>query len=267
MLAFANAKINIGLNITEKREDGYHNLETIFYPVKLYDVVEIIDATTTHCVIKRLTVPGAENDNLCLKAYSLLAEDFDLPPQQICLLKNIPIGAGLGGGSADGAFTLKLLNDKFKLGLTVAKLQAYASKLGADCAFFIENKAALAFGKGDELEPVDLDLSAYFKVLVKPPVFISTAEAYARVTPAMPELALREMIRTPVKEWRSGVFNDFEDSIREAYPQVSVLKDSLYLAGATFALMSGSGSAVYALFEKAVRLPELEKDNHIFYNV
>jgi 4-diphosphocytidyl-2-C-methyl-D-erythritol kinase len=267
MLAFANAKINIGLNITEKREDGYHNLETIFYPVKLYDVVEIIDAASTSCVIKGLTVPGAEQDNLCLKAYYMLAEEFDLPPQQICLLKNIPIGAGLGGGSADGAFTLKLLNNKFNLGLTVAQLQAYASKLGADCAFFVENKPAFAFGKGDELEPIDLDLSAYYKVLVKPPVFISTAQAYAHVKPDLPELSLKDLIHLPVEEWRSRVFNDFEDSISEAYPEVSVLKNSLYLAGATFALMSGSGSAVYALFEKEMRLPELEKGNHIFYNV
>ena len=267
MLAFANAKINIGLTITEKREDGYHNLETIFYPVKLYDVVEIIDASTTSCVIKGLTVPGAEQDNLCLKAYYMLAEEFDLPPQQICLLKNIPIGAGLGGGSSDGAFTLKLLNDKFKLGLTVRQLQAYASRLGADCAFFIENKAAFAFGKGDELAAVDLDLSAYYKVLVKPPVFISTAEAYAQVKPAMPELALQDLIQLPVKEWRSSVFNDFEESVGESFPEVAVLKNSLYLAGATFALMSGSGSAVYALFEKELRLPELEKDNQLFYNV
>ena len=267
MLAFANSKINIGLNITEKREDGYHNIETVFYPVKLYDVVEIIDAATTHCVIKGLTLPGAEKDNLCLKAYYMLAEDFDLPPQQICLLKNIPIGAGLGGGSADAAFTLKLLNDKFQLGLTVAQLQVYASSLGADCAFFVENKAALAKGIGDELAPVDLDLAAYYKVLVKPPVFISTAEAYACVKPSMPEVALEDLIKLPVASWRTSVYNDFEDSISKAFPEVSALKNSLYLAGATFALMSGSGSAVYALFEKETRLPELEKDNHVFYNV
>jgi 4-diphosphocytidyl-2-C-methyl-D-erythritol kinase len=267
MLAFANAKINIGLNITEKREDGYHNLETIFYPVKLYDVIEIIDAATTHCVIKGLSVSGAEKDNLCLKAYYMLAEEFDLPPQQICLLKNIPIGAGLGGGSADGAFTLKLLNDKFGLGLTVAELQRYASRLGADCAFFIENKAAIAVGKGDELTPIDLDLSAYYKVLVKPPVFISTAAAYARVKPAIPEVALKDLIHLPVSEWRKSVFNDFEDSVGEAFPEIAALKNSLYHAGATFALMSGSGSAVYALFEKEMRLPELEKDNQLFYNV
>ncbi|MBG6234547.1 4-diphosphocytidyl-2-C-methyl-D-erythritol kinase [Pedobacter sp. CAN_A7] len=267
MLAFANAKINIGLHITEKREDGYHNLETIFYPVKLYDVVEIIDAATTHCVIKGLTVPGAEKDNLCLKAYYMLAEEFDLPPQQICLLKNIPIGAGLGGGSADGAFTLKLLNDKFGLGLTVVDLQRYASRLGADCAFFVENQAALAIGKGDELAPIALDLSAYYKVLVKPPVFISTAAAYAQVKPTKPEVALKDLIHLPVSEWRSSVFNDFEDSVGEVFPEVAELKNSLYLAGATFALMSGSGSVVYALFEKELRLPELEKDNQLYYNV
>ena len=267
MLAFANAKINIGLNITEKREDGYHNLETVFYPVKLYDVVEIIDSETTHCVIKGLTVPGAERDNLCLKAYHMLAADFDLPPQQICLLKNIPIGAGLGGGSADGAFTLKLLNDKFSLGLTVPQLEAYASRLGADCAFFIENKPMLAVGKGDELSPIALDLSAYYKVLVKPPVFISTAAAYAKVKPAQPAVALKDLIALPVKEWKGKVLNDFENSIGDAFPEVSALKNSLYLAGASFALMTGSGSAVYALFEEAVTLPEIEKNNTVFYNV
>jgi 4-diphosphocytidyl-2-C-methyl-D-erythritol kinase len=267
MLAFANAKINIGLNITEKRADGYHNIETVFYPVKLYDVVEIVDAAKTHCVIKGLTVSGAEADNLCLKAYHMLAADFDLPPQQICLLKNIPIGAGLGGGSSDGAFTLKLLNDKFKLGLNPAQLQAYARQLGADCAFFIENTPMLALGKGDELEPLDLDLSAYYKVLVKPPVFISTADAYANVKPAQPVIPLADLIRQPLNTWRDKMFNDFEVSVAAAHPEVIALKDALYLAGASFALMSGSGSSVYALFEKEVALPGLEKDNKIFYNV
>ncbi len=267
MLAFANAKINIGLNIVEKRPDGYHNIETIFYPVKLYDVVEITDATHTHCVLKGLPVPGDPAANLCLKAYSFLSEDFDLPPQQITLLKNIPIGAGLGGGSADAAFLLKMLNEKFKLNLADVALKEYASRLGADCAFFIDNKPMFAAGIGDQLEPVQLDLSAYHLVLVKPDLHVSTVNAYASIYPKKPSASLKDLLSLPVTTWKGAVNNDFEESIFKMFPEIAQIKAQLYDAGAIFALMSGSGSTVYAVFGEEIQLPELEKKYNVIYNV
>ncbi|WP_158795933.1 4-(cytidine 5'-diphospho)-2-C-methyl-D-erythritol kinase [Pedobacter sp. L105] len=267
MLVFANAKINLGLNITEKRTDGYHNLETVFYPVKIHDAVEITDADETSCVIKGIDIPGEVTDNICLKAYHLLKKDFDLPPVQITLLKNIPVGAGLGGGSADAAFLIKLLNDKFKLRLSVLQMEDYARVLGADCAFFIANTPAYAEGRGDEFSPVTIDLSSYFLVLVKPPIHVSTADAFAGLKPAAPETSLKELINLPLCDWKAHLKNDFEEMIFSKYPWIKGIKEGLYHAGATFALMSGSGSSVFAIFEQAVTLPELEKDNRVFYNI
>ena len=267
MLTFANAKINLGLNLTEKRADGYHNLETIFYPIKLNDVVEIIDADETNCVIKGIDIPGDAEDNICLKAFKTLQKDFDLPHQQIILLKNIPVGAGLGGGSADAAFLIKLVNDKFTLGLSIEKMQDYARVLGADCAFFIENKPTFAFGKGDEFEDLKIDLSNYFMVLVKPEIHVSTAEAYSKVRVKQPTTSLKELINLPLSEWKANIVNDFETSVFEKYPEIDEIKTKLYAAGATFALMSGSGSSIFAIFERKVDLPELEKDNLVFYDV
>jgi len=267
MLAFANAKINLGLNLTEKRADGYHNLQTVFYPIKLNDVVEIIDAEVTSCIIKGIDIPGDAEDNLCVKAFKALQKDFNLPHQQIILLKNIPVGAGLGGGSADAAFLIKLVNDKFKLGLTIEKMQDYARVLGADCAFFIENKPTFAFGKGDEFEESDIDLSNHFMVLVKPPVHVSTAEAYSKVKVKQPNTSLKELINLPLSEWKANIVNDFETSVFEKYPEIDEIKTKLYAAGATFALMSGSGSSVFGIFEKEISLPELERNNLVFYNI
>lgn len=267
MLAFANAKINLGLNITEKRADGYHNLETVFYPAKIYDVIEITDAEEISCVIKGMDIPGDSADNICLKAYHLLKKDFDLPPVQITLLKNIPVGAGLGGGSADAAFLIKLLNEKFKLGLSVVQMEGYARVLGADCAFFIANNPVYAGGRGDQFSPLNIDLSSYFLVLVKPPIHVSTAAAFAGLKPAIPLVRIKELIHLPLKEWKGRLKNDFEETIFLKYPQISAIKSQLYHAGATFVLMSGSGSSVFAIFEHAVALPELEKDNRVFYNI
>jgi len=267
MLAFANAKINLGLNVTDKRPDGYHNLETVFYPVNIYDVIEITAADFTSCEIRGISIPGDSMDNICLKAYHMLSKDFKLPPVKITLLKNIPVGAGLGGGSADAAFLIKLLNDKFELKLTISAMEDYARALGADCAFFIQNQPVYAFGKGDQFSPVSIDLSAYFKVLVKPPVHVSTADAYGGLSPAFPETPLKELIRLPVAEWRGKLKNDFEECIFVKYPEISQIKEQLYLAGATFALMSGSGSSVFALFDTKVALPLLEKENSVYYNI
>ncbi len=267
MLAFANAKINLGLNLTEKRNDGYHNLETIFYPIKLKDVVEIIDADETSCTIEGIAIPGNGDDNICLKAFKILQTDFNLPNQQIILLKNIPVGAGLGGGSADAAFLIKLINDKFNLGLSVFQMQNYARILGADCAFFIENKSTFAFGKGDEFEAITVDLSNYFLVLVKPPIHVSTADAYSNVHVKYPNRSLKEVIHLPLEDWKANMVNDFEACVFEKHPEIDEIKKQLYTSGAKFALMSGSGSSVFAIFEKEVELPDLEKGNLVFYNI
>ncbi|UKT62325.1 4-(cytidine 5'-diphospho)-2-C-methyl-D-erythritol kinase [Pedobacter mucosus] len=267
MISFPNAKINLGLNVTEKRSDGYHNLETVFYPINIKDAVEITDAEKTNCIIHGIDIPGDANDNLCVKAYNLLKNDFNIPAQQINLLKNIPVGAGLGGGSSDCAFLIKLLNAKFSLGLSVLQMENYARQLGADCAFFIENNPVFAYNKGDEFEKCEVDLSAWFKVLVKPPLHVSTADAYALVKPQKPLHSLKEIIHLSPTTWKNKVINDFEISVFAKYPQIHQIKSSLYDAGATFALMSGSGSSIFALFDQPVELSELEKNNIVYYNI
>jgi len=267
MLAFANAKINLGLSVTEKRPDGYHNIETVFYPLKIYDVVEITDAEETSCVVAGGIIPGNAEDNICLKAFNALQNDFGLPAQQITLLKNIPVGAGLGGGSADAAFLVKLVNDKFKLRLSDAQMEDYVRPLGADCAFFIHNKPVFAYGKGDQFEVIDLDLSGYFIVLVKPDIHVSTADAYSGVKPAHAATSLKDLIHLPMEDWKAKIINHFEFSVLSKYPEIGAIKDALYHEGAIFAAMSGSGSSVFGIFEAKVKLPELEKRNKVFYNV
>lgn len=267
MLSFANAKINLGLFLTEKRSDGYHNLQTVFYPIKINDVVELIDADKTDCIIKGIDIPGNANDNICLKAFQAMQSDYNFPNQQIILLKNIPVGAGLGGGSADAGFVIKLVNNKFNLQLSEEQMEAYAKPLGADCAFFIKNKPVFAVGKGDEFEELEVDLSHQFLVLVKPPIHVSTAQAYSKVNVKQPIKSLKELIALPVDDWKGKILNDFEPSVFAAYPEIERVKTALYKAGATFALMSGSGSAVFAIFDAPVQLPRLEKDNLVVYGI
>ncbi|SOD14661.1 4-(cytidine 5'-diphospho)-2-C-methyl-D-erythritol kinase [Pedobacter xixiisoli] len=267
MLTFANAKINLGLFLTEKRADGYHNLQTVFYPIKINDVVELVDAEETSMLIKGVDIPGDAADNICFKAFQILQKEFNLPNQQIVLLKNIPVGAGLGGGSSDAAFLIKLVNQKFELGLNDDQMEAYARPLGADCAFFIKNKPTYAFAKGDEFEELTIDLSDYYLVLVKPPVHVSTAQAYSKVNVKQPSSSLKDLIHLPLQDWQAQIYNDFEPSVFEKYPQIDEIKTKLYQAAAKFALMSGSGSSVFAIFEKEVKLPELENDNLVFYDI
>ncbi|WAC39371.1 4-(cytidine 5'-diphospho)-2-C-methyl-D-erythritol kinase [Pedobacter sp. SL55] len=267
MLTFANAKINLGLFLTDKRTDGYHNLQTVFYPIKINDVVELVDAEETSMLIKGIDIPGDATDNICMKAFKTLQKDFNLSHQKIVLLKNIPVGAGLGGGSSDAAFLVKLVNQKFNLGLADGQMEDYVRPLGADCAFFIKNKPTYAFAKGDEFEEVEIDLSAYYLVLVKPSVHVSTAQAYSNVKVKQPSSSLKDLIHLPLQDWQAHVFNDFEPSVFAKYPQIDEIKTALYQAGATFALMSGSGSSVFAVFEKEVQLPGLEKDNLVFYDI
>ena len=248
MISFPNAKINIGLNVVSKRTDGYHNLETIFYPVHLADALEMVVSEKTELTVSGLLVDGESDDNLILKAYHLLKEDFDLSPVKFHLHKVIPFGAGLGGGSSDAAFTLKMLNELFKLGLNINQLENYAAKLGADCAFFIQNKSTFATGIGNQFQHVNLDLSEYQIVIIKPNINVSTKNAYQNITPKQPAFHLPELIKKPPKDWKNKVINDFEESVFNRFPQFANLKEMLYKSGAEYASMSGSGSALFGVF-------------------
>ena len=267
MIVFPNAKINLGLNIIAKRDDGYHNLETIFYPIKIYDALEAIKSEQLTFSSSGMAIPGDQNQNLCIKAYELLIQDFNLPPLQIHLHKNIPVGAGLGGGSADAAFSIKLINRMFDLCLNDQQMEKYTKQLGADCAFFIGNKPVFATGKGDEFEDLKLDLSNYYLVLVMPPVQVSTAEAYAGVKPNASIIDLREAINNPITLWKDLIANDFEKSVSEKYPQIKAIKEALYQQGALYAAMSGSGASVFGIFSKKPDLFALEQTNQVFYNI
>jgi 4-diphosphocytidyl-2-C-methyl-D-erythritol kinase len=248
MISFPNAKINIGLNVVSKREDGYHNLETIFYPVKLADALEIVEADKTEFSASGIEISGDPANNLVFKAYQLLQRDFNLPPVKLHLHKLVPFGAGLGGGSSDAAFTLKMLNEYFTLEIESWKLESYAAQIGADCPFFIQNKPTFATGIGDQFETIKLDLSAYKIVIVKPNCSVSTPEAYGNVVPAAPSFKLKDIERLPIVEWRNVVKNDFEKSVFPIYPEIELLKNKLYDLGAMYASMSGSGSAVFGIF-------------------
>ena len=253
MLVFPNAKLNLGLYVTERRSDGFHNLESVFLPLPWTDALELLPAPAgqqeTSITLTGCPIPGNPATNLCVRAYELLKADFpQLPPAQLYLHKIVPIGAGLGGGSADAAFTLKAANELFGLNIPVAALENYARRLGSDCAFFIRNKPVLAVGKGDVFEDIDLNLSGAGCVVVYPNLHISTAEAYARITPRQPAHLLREALAQPVVTWRNTVSNDFETALTPAHPVLAEIKQQLYAAGADYASLSGSGSAVYGLW-------------------
>lgn len=262
MLTFPNAKINLGLNITEKRPDGYHNLETIFYPIPVEDALEInipVDGTGKYGLHQSgLKIEGDPDHNLVVKAYKLLDDEFDLPPVDIHLFKHIPSGAGLGGGSADAAFMLKLLNEKFDLGLSADKLEEYAVRLGADCAFFIRNAPTFAEGIGNIFSPVPVSLKGYELWLVKPDIFVSTKDAFAQIRPRRPERSLKEIVRMPVEEWKEYMVNDFEESVFPQFPEIGEIKEEMYRQGAVYASMSGSGSSVYGLFRGDATIPDID---------
>lgn len=252
MIVYPNAKINIGLNVTERRPDGYHNLETVFYPIELLDVMEISDSNEYSLKVTGTVLDGTPDDNLVTRAYNLLKKDFPVGPVTIHLHKHIPTGAGLGGGSSDAAFTIKSLNEKFSLGMSEETMETYASQLGADCAFFIKNKPVFATGIGNEFHPLDFSLKGKVLVLVKPETFVSTADAYRHVKPYKAEVSLPELLKTPIKNWKDNVINDFEQSVFQKYPEIAAIKDLLYDLGAQYASMSGSGSAVYGIFDAPV---------------
>lgn len=262
MITFPNAKINLGLNITAKRPDGYHNLETVFYPVPIEDALEIHvqnNSTDKKFALHQagMEIIGNAEDNLVVKAYLLLDKEFNLPPVDIHLYKHIPSGAGLGGGSSDAAFMLKLLNERFELKLTDEKLEEYAATLGADCAFFIKNTPTYAEGIGNIFSPLSLSLKGYQILLVKPDIFVSTREAFSLVRPHEPEYSLKEIITHPVNEWKEQMVNDFEASVFPQYPVIEEIKEELYKNGAIYAAMSGSGSSVFGLFAPDITIPDI----------
>jgi 4-diphosphocytidyl-2-C-methyl-D-erythritol kinase len=262
VIVFPNCKINLGLNIVQRRSDGYHDLETVFYPVSLCDALEVVELAPPHqnnlgndssvqFSTSGETIDAMPGENLCIKAYNQLKNKFPhMPSVRMHLHKSIAPGSGLGGGSADGAFTLRLLNDKFQLGLTIEQLLDHALQLGSDCPFFIVNKPCFATGRGEFLERVSVDLSLYKIILVVPPIHVRTAEAFSSVKPAQPSQSIREIIRQPVETWAHRLKNDFESSVLNKYPEIRNIKDQLYKAGSVYSSLSGTGSAVYGIFRR-----------------
>ncbi|MCC8143932.1 MAG: 4-(cytidine 5'-diphospho)-2-C-methyl-D-erythritol kinase [Tannerellaceae bacterium] len=250
MISFANAKINLGLNIISRRADGYHTIETIFYPIPLKEVIEIVPAREPSFTQTGIPVDGPAENNLILKAIAALQQRYTIPPLEIHLLKAIPLGAGLGGGSADAAVTLKMVNELCELNIPEQELEKIAATLGADCPFFIRNKPVFATGTGNIFTPIDLSLAGYDLYVIKPDIFISTAEAYSAIIPGKPEISLTEIVKRPVTEWKELMVNDFEPNVFKRYPEIGLIKEELYRSGAIYAAMSGSGSSVYGIFKK-----------------
>ena len=279
MILYPNAKINIGLKVLNKREDGFHNLETLFYPVELADILEVVESKELRMEQYGIGIPAVAGkpelmvpeDNLCVKAYRLLKEDFDIPPVEIYLQKNIPVGAGLGGGSSDAAHTILAINKLYNLNLTNSQMAQYASRLGSDCAFFIYNTPMMGRGRGEILTQFDLDVLKNYRIkLVHPPVYVSTADAYRGIVsravheqkyasgwavpsealPFLDKRSLEELLQQPVGKWKESVVNDFETTVFAKYPVLAEHKKALYDEGAIYAAMSGSGSTMFGIFER-----------------
>ena len=252
MICFPNAKINLGLHVTGKRPDGYHTIETIFYPIPLTDALEAVKSEKTSFNQTGIKLESSPENNLVMKAYNLMSEKYKIPPLDIYLKKAIPSGAGLGGGSADAAFTLKLINDLCECGIENIELEKMATSIGADCPFFIKNKPVIATGTGNIFKPSDISLKGYAICVVKPPVGVSTKEAYSNIKPQEPKFSLDKLSSFPIAEWKNMLKNDFEPSVFEKYPVIGEIKDKLYSLGAEYAAMSGSGSAVFGLFKNTI---------------
>ncbi len=266
MIAFPHCKINLGLSITAKRTDGYHELETVFYPVGLQDIVEIVHSNDNASEIQfsytGLEIPGDAEKNLCVKAYHILKQDFPtIPAVKIHLHKNIPMGAGLGGGSSDGTAVLKLINNEFNLGLSTQQLINYAAQLGSDCPFFVQDHPCHATGRGEILKAFDCDLSAYKIMLVHPGVHVSTAWAFGELTPHTKQKTIATIVAQPIETWKAELINDFEAAIFLAHPLLQEIKNELYKAGAIYASMSGSGSSLFGIFPATQNLPITFLDN------
>jgi 4-diphosphocytidyl-2-C-methyl-D-erythritol kinase len=266
MVIFSNCKINFGLHILNKRPDGFHNIETVFIPVPWNDVIEIERSPKLSLEVSGIQIEGNIEDNYCIKAYKILKEKFDLPPVKLCLLKNIPTGAGLGGGSANAAYTLKLLNKFFKLGLSVSELKNYAETIGSDCPFFIDNKISLATSKGELMEDVLVDFKNMHLVIIYPGIEVNTAWAYKTLAGKNiyeHHKSLKELVKSERVEWKGAVINDFEKIVFKEFPVLSAIKQKLYEMGAIYASMSGSGSAVFGFFEMPQKVGKIALEFHL----
>ena len=268
MLTRPIAKINLGLNVVERRPDGYHNLETVFYPVPVCDTLEVFEMDSrfpsqVDCDLKvtNIVIDGDEQRNLVVRAYNLLKQDFpDLPRVHAHLYKGIPTQAGMGGGSSDCGFMITLLNKMFGLELTDEQMINYAARLGADCAFFILNRPCYAEGIGERLQPIALDLSGWYLAVVRPAIPVSTKEAFSLITPQHPKKNCLDIVMQPVETWHDELTNDFERSVFTLHPEIGAIKDRLYDMGATYAAMSGSGSSLFGLFRKPVSLDDFNDE-------
>ena len=248
MIIFAPAKINLGLNVLFKRPDGFHELDTCMLPIPLFDVLEILLSDHFEFYQTGLEVPGTSEDNLCIKAYKLLKHEFDLPPVYMHLRKEIPMGAGLGGGSSDASHILKGLNELFNLGLSIEELEKRSAELGSDCPIFIQNKAQMAQGRGEILKPCSIDLRDFWIKLINPGIHVGTREAYAGIVFSENNKSVQAIVEGPMENWRSELKNDFEISVFVVHPELAAIKSDLYKEGALYAAMSGSGSTVFGLF-------------------
>jgi 4-diphosphocytidyl-2-C-methyl-D-erythritol kinase len=268
MLVFPNCKINLGLNVTSKRPDGFHDIETVFYPVNWCEALEVIEDKHLKEPFRfsesGLPINGKLEDNLIYKAYKLISQIRAIPNIKVHLHKSLPMGAGLGGGSSDAAFFINLIDQKFNFGINHEEKSSIASKLGSDCSFFLKNQPVLAKGKGNEFSPIKVDLSNYYILIVHPNIHSNTKDAYDGIIPKTPKKDLRTVIEDmPITEWKNNLHNTFEDTVFIKYPEIKTLKDSFYLKGALYACMSGSGSSVFGIFKNE---PKLNFDpNYKFY--
>ena len=267
MISFPNAKINIGLHITEKRPDGFHNLETVFFPVGWSDILEFAESDQLQFTSSGIQISGDPESNLVMKAYRLIKNEYQIPALKIHLHKQIPFGAGLGGGSSDAAFMLMMLNKWFQLNISEQKLVEYAALLGSDCPFFILNKPVYATGRGELMNIIDLKLNGLSLLLIKPPCEVSTANAFRSVHPKKADISLPELMKLPVNNWRNQVVNQFEQSVFQQLPEIGKLVSTLYELGAEHASMSGSGSSVFGLFKNLPANPsKIFPPDHLTYS-
>jgi 4-diphosphocytidyl-2-C-methyl-D-erythritol kinase len=265
MILFPPAKINLGLSILSKREDGYHEIETCMLPIPFTDILEITMANEFEFVHSGLAIPGNSESNLCVKAFQLIRQEYAISNVRIHLRKQIPMGAGLGGGSSDAAYVLKGLNELFDLHIPISELEEMAAQLGSDCPFFIQNKAQIARGRGEVLSEIELDLKGKYLILLNPGIHIGTKDAYDSVIPKIPNKSISELIKEPIEYWQNWLFNDFEESIFPKHPKIKQLKNELMELGAVYASMSGSGSSLFGIFnEKPVELSSEVLSNLIF---
>jgi 4-diphosphocytidyl-2-C-methyl-D-erythritol kinase len=254
MVSFPPCKINLGLRIINKRPDGYHDLETCYYPVPWTDILEVIRAEDFSFTSSGNPVPGVAGENLCVKAYRILQQDFNLKPVRIHLHKIIPTGAGLGGGSSDAAHTLRLLNEIFRLGLSQEAMMSYAATLGSDCAYFVQDDPMIGSGRGEVLNNLPISLKGQFLFLLNPGIHVSTAEAFRGIRPQRQGSSLQQMVLGERTHWKESLVNDFEVSIFQHYPALAKAKAAMYAAGAWYASLSGSGATVFGLFDRKVKV-------------